>query len=65
MCVCFFSFFIRLLLIQGVTGKFTPLEQILCVDAAELVPTSKDDVDPTDYAPRGDRYVHMPSPAMS
>eukprot|EP00038_Savillea_parva_P007534 m.170818 g.170818 ORF g.170818 m.170818 type:complete len:1074 (+) comp13295_c0_seq1:93-3314(+) len=42
--------------LKGVTGKFTPLEQILCVDAAELVPTSKDDVDPTDYAPRGDRY---------
>jgi hypothetical protein len=40
---------------QGLTGKFTPLEQLLCMDIAELAPVADDSCDPADFAPLGDR----------
>jgi len=45
--------------LKGVTGKFTPLEQVLCVDIAELAPDADPEADAASFAARGDRYDQL------
>lgn len=40
--------------LKGLTGKFTPLLQVLCLDAMEVGPRPSDL--PASFLPRGDRY---------
>ena len=43
--------------LKALTGKFSPLNQILCFDAAELAPGL--DTDAAGFQPKGDRYDYQ------